>query len=135
MIEDPGNPSDIAPIAPTDEGGIGGLLLDRIGRRAVLRTLQCAVQRGLHVGDIGLGKAIAVAEAILDDDTATARDKLRASEFIKAVTDKGIEVALAAEKGDGPASALGSGKMTLVVNIMGVNDPEPPPIVQIVATQ
>jgi len=87
------------PTTPNPDGGIGGLLLDRIGRRAVLRTMQCAIQRGLHVGDIGLGKAIATAEAIIDDEEATHRDKLRASEFLKAVTDKGIEVALHAEKG------------------------------------
>lgn len=119
-----------------DAGGIGGLLLDRIGRRDVLRTLQQALQRGLHVGDVGLGKAIAVAECILDDETSTARDKLRASEFIKSVTDKGIEVALAAEKADGPATALGSGKTTIIVNILGLNDPvPPPPNVDIVATQ
>lgn len=98
---------DQALAKPDDTGGLGGLLLDRVGRKDVLRTLQQALQRGLHVGDIGLGKAIAVAEVMLDDEKCTARDRLRAAEFIKAVTDKGIEVALAASKEETPVAGLG----------------------------
>lgn len=105
------------PDSPDDPlGGVGGALLDRIGRRAVLRTLQSALQRGLHVGDMGLAKAIATAEVILDDNDATHRDKLRASEFLKAVTDKGIEVALHSSKEEKVGVAGGaSGTLRIIV--------------------
>lgn len=121
---------EIQPVpTPDTPGGVGGALLDRIGRRAVLRTLQSALRRGLHVGDVGLAKAIATAEVIIDDDKATHRDKLRASEFLKAVTDRGIDVALAATKNDVEAGALAP-RGPIQINIYPASErPKPPPIV------
>ena len=56
----------------------------------------------------GLAKAIRLAQSLVDDDLATARDRLRASEFLSSVTAKGIDVAMYLDKND----RLDSGKLT-----------------------
>ncbi len=101
----------------TSLGGVGGVGVvpdapSPYGRRAIVRTMQSAVDRGLTIGQAGLAKAIVFASEMLDDPESTHRDRLRASEFLASVAAKGIEVSMYLDK----TERLDSGKPTENVN-------------------
>jgi len=93
-------------------GGVGGSdeaePTSPYGRRAIVRTMQSAVNRGLTVGQAGLARAIQFATDMLDDEASTDRDRLRASEFLASVAAKGIEVTMYLDKNE----RLDTGKAT-----------------------
>ena len=69
--------------------------------RDALRLLQSAIARGLHISENGIGRAVSLAERIIDDDTSTVRDRLRAAEFLSSIVGRAVAAAQAEVERDG----------------------------------
>lgn len=112
------------PIDENSLGGTGGVATQDAptGRnRDVLRTIQTAIGRGLHIGEGGLARAVRMAESIIDSDDASPRDRLRAGEFLAALAHKGIEVAINESKNERLDTGKPTENLTHAVFVKGID--------------